>query len=180
MSEQTEEKTGSGVVGAVAATAIGAGAGKLMLDKQTSNVIDAALKGEDAIYQAGGKKVEFASKLKDVASKPAAEGSAVSFVEKLTKAKDDLAKTGEAALKGEEKKLAKTASKEALKGIKAGMAEAKLPVWKNIPAGGYAKVAVVAIPAAIASKMALNAMFGGKHVARIEEQQNAPAAEPTR
>ncbi len=167
MSNQTEEKEGTGFIGATAAGVVGAGAGKLMADRQANNLIDAALKGEDEIFKTG-KKADFATKLKEVAGKPAGEGQAQSFVEKLNKAKADLAITGEEALKGDAKKAAKTAQKEALSGIKAGMKEAKMPVWKNMTAGQIGKVALVAIPATIATKIALDGMFGRKHTSQVE------------
>lgn len=163
MSNQTEEKEGTGFIGATAAGVVGAGAGKLMADRQGNNLIDAALKGEDEIFKTG-KKADFATKLKKLAG----EGQAPSFVEKLNKAKADLAKTGEEALKGDAKKAAKTAQKEALSGIKAGMKEANMPVWKNMTAGQIGKVALVAIPATIATKIALDGMFGRKHTSQVE------------
>lgn len=205
MSDQTEEKSGSGILGLGAATAAGAGAGKLMMNRQTNNLIEEALKYEDAIFHEGGKKAEFATKLYEVASKApevandaakvvgeaaeglgeAAEGAGAaaekvvtpSFKEKLIKAQKDLAKTGEEALSGDLKKAAKVAQKEARIGIKAGMAEAKMPVWRNMTGGQMAKVALVAIPVAIASKLALDAVFGKSHTAKVANDNENRAAE---
>lgn len=198
MSDQTEEKSGSGILGLGAATAAGVGAGKIMMTRQTNNMVDEALKGEDAIFKEGGKKADFAAKLNDVANKApeaakdaakvageAAEGAGAaaekvvtpSFREKLIKAQTDLAKTGEGALTGDLKKAAKVAQNEARIGIKAGMAEAKMPVWRNMTGGKMAKVAVVAIPVAIASKLALDAVFGKSHTAKVANDNENRAAE---
>ncbi len=178
MAEQQEEKSGTGIIGAGAAAVVGAGAGKLMLDRQANNLIVDALEGSDAIFKEGGKKAEFASKLSEVAGKTT-EGMNKNFADRLLDARSELAKTGEEALKGDAKKAAKVAQKEALAGIKAGMKEAKMPVWRNITAGQIGKVALVAVPAAIATKVALDAMLGTSKTARLE-QEAAPAAGASR
>ena len=177
MSDQTEEKSGSGILGLGAATAVGVGAGKLMANRQTNNMVDEALKGEDAIFKEGGKKADFATKLNEVASKAPEEAGAVSFKDKLLKAQTDLAKTGEEALAGDAKKAAKAAQKEARIGIKAGMAKEGMPVWRNMTAGKMAKVAVVAIPVAIAGKLALDAIFGKSHTAKVANDNDVRSAE---
>jgi len=166
----SEEKQGSGLLGGTAAVAAGAGAGYAMTKRQTNNLIIETLEKQAEVIAKGGKPAKFAETLGDVAGQ---DGLGT----KLTDAVKNIGLKGEEALKGDALSAAKTAKTEALKGIKEGMAKADKAVWKNLPIGKVGKVAVVAIPAAIATKIVADKAFGGKsHTAKIEaERASAPA-----
>lgn len=166
----SEEKQGSGLLGGVAAVAVGAGSGYAMTKRQTSNLIAETLENQAEIIAKGGKPAEFAKTLGEVAGK---DGLGT----KLTEAVKNIGLKGEEALKGEALSAANNAKTEALKGIKEGMAKADKAVWKNLPWGKVGKVAIVAIPATIATKVVADKVFGGKsHTAKLDaERAQAPA-----
>ncbi len=176
----SEENKGSGFGGTVAAGAVGAGFGTYALKSQGSHLVEHALKVDNDIFKAGGKKADFASKVAEVAAKPFKEGDTATFASKLNEAQTALAKTGEEALKGEAKKAAQATRGEALKGIKAGLSEAKTPIWKNLTGKQAAIVTGTAIGAAVVTKVAANAIFGGKHTARLEAERTQATPETAR
>ena len=173
--EQETEKSGTGIIGAAAAGAAGGAAAlyapKFGVHSQKAQVIESAL--NKAPQLAGGtldaKEAKFVEAV-GVAGRKAPAGAEVTFAEKFLGAKRDLAKTGEEALTRDAKKLAKVNYKEGLAGIEAGLKEAKV---STLSVGKYGKAVLVAVPAAIATKVALDMAFGSKHASKVSSDRAA-------